>query len=67
MPLKSKIHSVRTGLSHRRTVRLANRQLSQELAAFTTAADRAELDEMIERHSAEETREIREILSRLSA
>jgi len=67
MPLKSRIHSVRTSLSHRRTVRLANRQLSHELAAFTTAADRAELDEMIERHSAEETREIREILSRLSA
>jgi len=67
MPLKSKIRSARTSLSRRRTVRLANRQLSQELAAFTTAADRAELDEMIERHSAEETREIREILSRLSA
>ena len=67
MPLKSKICSARTSLSHRRTVRLANRQLSQELAAFTTAADRAELDEMIERHSTEETREIREILSRLSA
>ena len=67
MPLKSKIRSARTSLSRRRTVRLANRQLSQELAAFTTAADRAELDEMIERHGAEETREIREILSRLSA
>ncbi|MET0495698.1 MAG: hypothetical protein ABW000_21440 [Actinoplanes sp.] len=67
MQLKSKIHSVRASVSHRRTVRLANRQLSQELAAFTTAADRAELDEMIERHSAEETRQIREILSRLSS
>lgn len=67
MQLKSKIHSVRTTLSHRRTVRLANRQLSNELAAFTTAADRAELDEMIARHPAEETREIREILSRHTA
>jgi ferritin-like metal-binding protein YciE len=67
MQLKSKIHSVRTNLSHRRTVRLAHKQLSRELAAFTTAADRAELDEMIERHPAEETRQIREILSRRAA
>ncbi len=34
---------------------------------FTTAAERAELDLMIDRHSPEETRQIRAILSRQDA
>lgn len=64
MQLAAKIRDARTTLAHRRTERQAHRQLSAELAAFTTAADRAELEQILDRHTAEETREIREILSR---
>jgi hypothetical protein len=67
MQLTAKIRAARSSLSHRRTVRLAHRQLSEELATFTSAADRAELDHMLDRHSPEETREIRVILSRQDA
>jgi hypothetical protein len=67
MQLAAKIREARTSLSHRRAVRVAHKQLAGELAAFTTAADRAELEQILDRHSAEETREIREILSRRSA
>jgi hypothetical protein len=67
MQLAAKIRNARTSLSHRRTERLAYRQLSAELAAFSTAADRAELDAMLDRHSPEETEQIRIILSRQDA
>ena len=67
MQLAAKIRDARTRLSHRRTERLAHRQLSAELASFTSAADRAELDQMLERHTDAETREIRAILSRQQA
>lgn len=58
------IRAARTILSRRRTERLAHRRLSAELAAFTSAADRAELEHLLDRHSSEETREIRAILNR---
>jgi hypothetical protein len=64
MQLAAKIRDARTTLANRRTERQAHRQLSAELAAFTTAADRMELEQILDRHTAEETREIREILSR---
>jgi len=64
MQLAAKIRDARTSLSHRRTERLARRRLSAELASFTSAADRAELDQILERHTYAETREIRAILSR---
>jgi hypothetical protein len=64
MPLATTIRDLRSTLADRRTERLAHRRLSAELAAFQTPAERAELDEMLARHSAEETRQIREILSR---
>jgi hypothetical protein len=64
MQLAAKFRDARTSLSHRRTVRLAHRRLTEELAGFVTPAERAELDQILERHSAEETREIRAILSR---
>jgi hypothetical protein len=67
MQLVAKIRDARTSLSHRRTMRLANRQLSAELAAFSTPAERAELDEILDRHSPEETEQIRLILSRQDA
>ncbi|MGX6608151.1 hypothetical protein ACWKSP_39425 [Micromonosporaceae bacterium Da 78-11] len=59
-----KLRDVRTGLANRRTMRVAHRRLSDELASFRTTAERAELDELLSRHSSEETREIRAILYR---
>ncbi|WP_328470249.1 hypothetical protein OHA21_04030 [Actinoplanes sp. NBC_00393] len=61
------IRNARTALADRRTARRAHRQLSEELAAFRTAAERTELDLMLGRHTAEETREIQQILSRQDA
>jgi hypothetical protein len=60
--IAAKLRNARTSLSHRRTTRLAHRQLSDELATFTSAADRVELDSILDRHSSEETRQIRAIL-----
>lgn len=54
----------RTALLRRRTVRTAQRRLAEELAAFASAADRVELEQILDRHAAEETREIRSILAR---
>jgi hypothetical protein len=62
--IKTRIRAVRSSLANRRTERTAYRQLSRELAAFQSPAERAELDHLLGRHSAEETREIREILNR---
>jgi hypothetical protein len=67
MQLAAKFRDARANLSHLRTMRRANQQLSAELATFTSAADRAELEEILDRHSFEETREIRVILSRQDA
>jgi hypothetical protein len=64
MPLSTRIRAARTALANRRSERIAHRQLSEELAAFQTPSERAELDQLLGRHSAEETREIREILNR---
>jgi hypothetical protein len=64
MPLKTRIQDVRVRLANRRTERVARRQLAAELAAFQTPAERAELDLLLGRHTLEETREIRDILTR---
>ena len=64
MNVSTKIREVRTVLANRRTERVARRRLSEELAAYQTPSERAELDQMIGRYSADETREIREILNR---
>jgi hypothetical protein len=63
MNISTKIREVRTVLESRRTERVARRRLSEELAGFQTPAERTELDHMLGRHTAEETREIREILN----
>jgi len=64
MALLAKIREARATLADRRTERTAYRQLSAELAAFQTPAERTELDQLLARHSAEETRDIRAILNR---
>ena len=67
MSLSTKIRAARTTLANRRTERIAHRQLAAELAAYQTPAERAELDEVIARHSEQDTREIRAILARRDA
>jgi hypothetical protein len=62
--IKTRIRSVRSTLANHRTERIAHRQLSDELASFRSPSELAELDHLLGRHSAEETREIREILNR---
>jgi hypothetical protein len=64
MPFATKLSEARKALANFRTEHIARRQLSDELASFQTPAERAELEQMLGRHSAEETREIREILNR---
>ena len=58
---------IRTAIVNQAVERRAYRQLSAELAAFQTPAERAELDELIARHSPEETRQIRAILQQQDA
>jgi hypothetical protein len=65
--LVTMIRDARAGLSQRRAVRLARRRLGAELAAFSSAADRVELELLLERHDRDETREIRSILLRQDA
>ncbi|MEU4561244.1 hypothetical protein AB0F72_22905 [Actinoplanes sp. NPDC023936] len=61
------LRQVRTSIANSRAERRARRQLSEELAAFRTAAERSELDMILSRHSADETREIHAILNQQDA
>nr|ASV47089.1 hypothetical protein [uncultured bacterium] len=63
MQITARIGAVRTALQNRRTERIERRQLADELALFVSPAERAELDFIMDRHTAEETREIRQILN----
>lgn len=56
------IAGLRTTLADRRNARTNRRLLERELAAFTTAAQRAELEAIMSRYTPAETQEIREIL-----
>jgi hypothetical protein len=67
MTLATKIRDARTALANRRTERIEHRRLAAELAAFETPAERTELDVVLGRYSAEETREIRSILDQQDA
>ena len=64
MQLSTRLRDARTALANRRTMRVTHRRLADELASFRSTAERAELDELLSRHTAEETREIRAILYR---
>ncbi|MEV4276060.1 hypothetical protein [Actinoplanes xinjiangensis] len=61
------LRHARTAVAHRLAERRAHRRLSDELAAFRTAAERSELDMMLGRHSADETAEVDAILSHQDA
>ncbi|MBM2622590.1 hypothetical protein JIG36_44525 [Actinoplanes sp. LDG1-06] len=64
MQFTTTLRDARTALANRRTMRVAHRRLAEELASFRTTAERAEIDELLSRHSAEETEQIRAILYR---
>jgi hypothetical protein len=64
MQLSRKLRDVRIALANRRTMRVEHRRLAEELASFRTTAERAELDELLSRHTNEETEQIRAILFR---
>jgi hypothetical protein len=51
----------------RRPARQARKRLAAELAAYSSPADRLELDLILGRHSAEETAEVDAVLNRLAA
>ena len=61
------VSSLRTSLAERRVARTRRRRLARELAAYRTPAERLELDQILGRHSEEETAEISAILSQQTA
>lgn len=56
------ITALRSAWTRHRAYRVARRDLAHELADFRSPAERLELETIVERHSAEETREIRSIM-----
>lgn len=64
MEILTRIAAARVAVREARVERAARRRLSDELAAFVTPAERAELDLLLGRHTLEETREVRAILNR---
>jgi hypothetical protein len=64
MPALETISNLRTQLAERRMVRQRNRRIEEELASYTTPADRLELDAIMSRHTAEEIAELEAMLSR---
>jgi len=54
-------------LSARRTERAAQRRLADELAGFSTAAERLEIETIAARYSDDDAREVRQILVRQAA
>jgi hypothetical protein len=67
MSFGTKVRAARTALANRRIQRIAHRRLAEELAQFQTPSERAELDQVLARYGAEETREIWAILNRQDA
>jgi hypothetical protein len=67
MSMSTKIRTARTALANYRTERIAHRRLAAELAEYQTPAERTELDEVLARHTTEDTREVRAILARQDA
>jgi hypothetical protein len=65
--LSNRIHLLREALRADREGRAKQRRLERELAAFATPNDRLEIEEIVSRYSADETRQIRRILDRQAA
>ena len=65
--LTTRIHLLRQALHTDREGRAMQRQLERELAAYSTPKDRLEIEEIVDRYSEDETRQIRQILDRQAA
>lgn len=63
MPAR-KLANIRERLRERSAARERYRRLEHELSVYSSASDRGELDAILGRHTADETREIDSILSR---
>jgi hypothetical protein len=57
------IATLRESFTDRRTAREQHRQLARELATYSSESDRLDLDAILARHDADETREVRTILA----
>ena len=58
------ITTLRAQLAERRMVRQRNKRIEEELASYTSPAERLELDAILSRHTAEEIAELEEMLGR---
>jgi hypothetical protein len=67
MNVRTAVAALRAQADARRTDREQRRRLECELAGYTTAAEIAELESMLSRHSAEEIRDVEAILVRQAA
>ena len=56
------ISTLRTQLAERRMVRQRSRKLEEELASYSTPAERLELDAILSRHTEEEVAELEAML-----
>lgn len=61
---KTKLSIVRSRLRERRAAHLSRLRLERELAVYDSPSDRGELDAILARHTAEQTREIDQILTK---
>ena len=60
------ITALRTQRAERRVIRQRNKKIEDELASYSTPADRLELDAILSRHTAEEIAGLEEILNRVA-
>ena len=61
------VHSLRTSLAERRAAHERRQRLARELAAYSSPADRLELDLILGRHSEEDAAEIQALLNSQAA
>ncbi|GLY17833.1 hypothetical protein LWF15_26545 [Kineosporia rhizophila] len=57
------INNLRTQLAERRMVRQRSRRLAEELASYSTPAERQELDAILSRHTEDEIAELESLLN----
>jgi hypothetical protein len=62
-PVSPRLAAIRGELREAREARAARKALERDLASYTTQADLNDLDAILERHSDEETADIRRILA----
>jgi hypothetical protein len=61
------MHTLKDTFAAHRAERAAHRHLEHELAAFTSASDRLEIETIADRYSDDEAREVRQIMVALAA